>query len=217
MGLFMKWLLFFVAFLPAFNSFSQQGIYPFDLWENRDVINANVCAITDGMTQEEKDIVFYINLVRVNPSLFADTYLQKYLDEKKMNSSPIARELRSELKRTNPMEMLHWIPQLQQVTVNYADTSGMKGQIGHIDFRKRMRPFIKRYTNTGENCSYGVEGALEIVIDLLLDEGQADRGHRKNILNPEYRFIGVAIREHNSRYKRVCVMDFLGSRIPDVK
>jgi hypothetical protein len=196
---------------------SQSKVYPFDMWDNKDVINSNVCAIIDGMTQEEKDVIFYLNMVRLNPSLFAETYLQKYLDEHKMNNSPIARELKGELKRTNPMDMLHWIPQLQEAAVNYADTSGMKGLIGHIDFRKRMRPFIKRYSTTGENCSYGTTGALEIVIDLLLDEGIVDRGHRRNILNSEYKFVGVAIRDHNSRYKRVCVMDFLGSRLQDVK
>ncbi|MCZ6692800.1 MAG: CAP domain-containing protein, partial [Bacteroidetes bacterium] len=61
----------------------------------------------------------------------------------------------------------------------------------------------------GENCAYGLYSPLDIVMGLLIDEGVSDLGHRKNILNPDYKVIGVAIRPHKS-YGTNCVQDFAG-------
>ena len=63
------------------------------------------------------------------------------------------------------------------------------------------------YFAWGENCSYGFEEAISIVITLLIDEDIEGVGHRKNILNPGYNSVGVAIRPHKD-YQFNCVMDF---------
>ena len=66
------------------------------------------------------------------------------------------------------------------------------------------------YNHVGENCSYGYERAIDIVISLLIDKGIKNLGHRNNILSPDFNSIGVAIRPHKT-YRVNCVMDF-GSR-----
>lgn len=58
----------------------------------------------------------------------------------------------------------------------------------------------------GENIAYGSRSGRDIVIDLLVDDGVAGRGHRLNLLRPEYRQIGVSIGPHRS-YGTMCVMD----------
>jgi uncharacterized protein YkwD len=45
------------------------------------------------------------------------------------------------------------------------------------------------------------------VLQLLIDEGIEDLGHRNNILNPRFNSIGVSIKPHKS-YDYNCVMSF---------
>jgi uncharacterized protein YkwD len=58
-----------------------------------------------------------------------------------------------------------------------------------------------------ENIAYGGHSARAAVSQLIIDDGVPDRGHRDNIFNPEYRFVGVACGRH-ARFERMCVMDF---------
>jgi len=78
-------------------------------------------------------------------------------------------------------------------------------------FKERFEPLMgKPYLHVGENCSYGYERAIDIVLTLLIDEGIKNLGHRNNILGPDFNSVGVAIRPHKT-YRVNCVMDF-GSR-----
>ena len=63
------------------------------------------------------------------------------------------------------------------------------------------------YYHVGENCSYGYEQAIDIVLTLMIDEGIKDVGHRKNILSEDFNAVGVAIRPHKN-YRINCVIDF---------
>ncbi|MBW4490944.1 MAG: hypothetical protein KME12_24530 [Trichocoleus desertorum ATA4-8-CV12] len=45
------------------------------------------------------------------------------------------------------------------------------------------------------------------VIQLLIDDGVKDRGHRKSILKPDYRMTGVACGSH-AAYTTMCVMEY---------
>ena len=44
----------------------------------------------------------------------------------------------------------------------------------------------------------------------LIDDGVANRGHRKSLLDPRWRYVGIACGLH-ARYRTVCVMDFASS------
>lgn len=46
-------------------------------------------------------------------------------------------------------------------------------------------------------------------MNLLIDEGVKTLGHRKNILDPHAKVIGVSIQPHNL-YKHICVIDYGG-------
>jgi uncharacterized protein YkwD len=58
-----------------------------------------------------------------------------------------------------------------------------------------------------ENIAYGENPAREVVIQLLVDDGVTDRGHRENLLNPGWGAAGVACGPHR-RYRQMCVMDY---------
>ena len=91
---------------------------------------------------------------------------------------------------------------------------GHHGTEGHIstsgeDLSKRIERYGKFEITCGENCAYGHEDGATNVIQLLIDDGVVNRGHRKNILNPEYSVAGIAIYKHKT-YKWNCVHDYAG-------
>jgi len=58
-----------------------------------------------------------------------------------------------------------------------------------------------------ENIAFGENPAREVVIQLLVDDGVPDRGHRTNLLDPRWGAEGVACGPHR-QYRQICVMDY---------
>ena len=58
-----------------------------------------------------------------------------------------------------------------------------------------------------ENISYGGNTARGVIIQLIVDDGVSSRGHRVNMFNPAYRFVGVGCGIH-ARLGDLCVMEF---------
>ena len=52
--------------------------------------------------------------------------------------------------------------------------------------------------------------AREVITDLLIDDGVTNRGHRHSLLDPRWRYVGIACGVH-ANYRTVCVMDFASS------
>jgi uncharacterized protein YkwD len=56
-----------------------------------------------------------------------------------------------------------------------------------------------------ENMTFGPMTPHDVVAALLIDDGISDRGHRKNVLDPDIRLVGVACGTHKS-YRVMCDM-----------
>eukprot|EP00931_Biecheleriopsis_adriatica_P085836 TRINITY_DN60621_c0_g1_i1.p1 TRINITY_DN60621_c0_g1~~TRINITY_DN60621_c0_g1_i1.p1 ORF type:complete len:959 (+),score=179.16 TRINITY_DN60621_c0_g1_i1:74-2878(+) len=50
----------------------------------------------------------------------------------------------------------------------------------------------------GENIVFGMLSAKEIVYHMLMDDGAPERGHRANLLNADFHFVGVGFGRHPS-------------------
>lgn len=57
-----------------------------------------------------------------------------------------------------------------------------------------------------EVIAYGPIDAADVVRQLVIDDGVADRGHRNILFSPELRFAGVACGPH-PEYRTMCVID----------
>jgi uncharacterized protein YkwD len=57
-----------------------------------------------------------------------------------------------------------------------------------------------------EVIAYGPVDADDVVRQLIIDDGVADRGHRSILYSPELRFAGVACGPH-AEFRTVCVID----------
>lgn len=178
-------------------------------WPSTVINQANTAKDILYLEPKEKEVIFYLNLVRLDPKLFSETYLKKYTDSTKTQTTN-TRSLKKTLDNTTPMQALQPQNDLYLIAREHAKKFGKENKIGHGNFPERVKNVKYKYSQyLGENCDYGQHSALEIVMRLLIDERIKDLGHRKNILDPKYHNVGAAIQPHK-RYISNCVIDFGG-------
>lgn len=157
----------------------------------------------------ERAILAELNLVRQNPSNYAAQVMKHY-----RNSSAAADECYRELLQTKKMAAFEFETGLYQAADWFVQYQAKSGAIGHDSSVQGYRTPGDRISqfgiwngSWGENISYGYNEARAIVVQLLIDDGVPGRGHRKNILNPSFKKIGIATGSH-AKYRFMCVMDF---------
>ena len=214
----MKKIFFLLVTAALLFSFSKPvGDYPFDKWDAATFEKANTAKDEAGYTAEEKKVVYYANLARLKPDLFAKTYFQKYMDSTKTKVTSFTRSLFNDLTtKYKPMEVLTVKQDLTEEATEHAKDTGKKGNLGHFtgdgkSYEARMKKFKGIYSSTSENCDYGNQDALSIVIHLLIDEGQGTIEHRKTMMDKNLKYIGVSIQPHKKE-KWTCVMDFANTK-----
>ena len=160
---------------------------------------------------QSDEVLQLINEVRERPNVFLQERLIPYLKENGMEGNSYAQSLVEELKSAAKANALKTSPVLEKLARDHAVDMGDHGKVGHessngTTFVERLRKKIK----TGliaENCDYGHATPLDIVMALLIDDGISSLGHRKNLMSPVLKWIGIAIEKHKT-YRINCVMDF---------
>jgi uncharacterized protein YkwD len=145
--------------------------------------------------------------MRADPGRYADL-----LKERK--TSPAVKEAIQALQRTSPMAELERSEALESAALDHVRDIGPQGLVQHngrdgsepVD--RIARHGIKR-TATAEVISFGPSRARDVIIQLVIDEGVKDRGHRKILLDPDLRYAGAACGPHKV-YRTMCVIDFAG-------
>lgn len=178
-----------------------QKITPFSSWKSSDLAKANTARTLKDISFQEKKVIFYINLARMNGKLFVETYLKDYMEDVRI---PKNKYFRSLVKTLKTQESLHpLLPQedLIKEAQKHAKEMGKTGKKGHRSanfksFDERMKKYKKKYTKLKESNQYGYPDALSIVIDLLIDEDKESLIHRKTLLHKDLKYVGVGIRAH---------------------
>ena len=103
---------------------------------------------------------------------------------------------------------------LYKAAQRHAQDQGKTGETGHSGSdgstpRSRIEAEGQWIITIGENISYGGQLGCNVVVQLLMDDGVPNRGHRKNIFNPKFTLVGVACESHPV-FRMVCVMDLAG-------
>lgn len=74
--------------------------------------------------------------------------------------------------------------------------TGHKGSDGSLP-TARLDRYGRWDMAVGENIVYDVGTARQIVIGFLIDDGVANRGHRRNIFDSKYRVAGISVSHHS--------------------
>jgi uncharacterized protein YkwD len=169
-----------------------------EAWNDPKYAMANTAATADYMSDSEKQVIYLLNLVRMNPKLFCETVLKEH-----PVSSGYYNSLVNTLNAQEPLSILYPDSLCFISAQCHAVQSGQTGYTGHDRTREceRLQHFM------GECCQYGYEDALNILLDLLIDEDVPSLGHRNICLGERYKQLGVAIRPHTT-YRYNTVMDF---------
>lgn len=120
-------------------------------------------------------------------------------------------EAASFLRKAKPCQPLLKSKELCTAAQSWADELGRKGTASHGSLGARIEAALGK--NAGgyraENIAYGSKDAKDILLQLVIDDGVADRGHRKNLFSDRYQMIGVGYAAHK-QMGGVCVIDFVG-------
>lgn len=172
-----------------------------------------------------RDVLSEINLARSRPEEYAD-FLKNFrrtfrgklyrIQERTFVDTEegvaAVDEAIAFLARQQPLEPLSWSPQLARAAAELVRESGRTGDTGHYGRSsggpgKRIEKQGEWTGRVGEVIGYGPMDARLMVMQLIIDDGVPDRGHRKNIFSRDFRLGGVECGPH-PRYRNMCVIDF---------
>jgi len=204
----------------------QTGVSLSPNWKSESVDTARGA---DYLTEKERELIIEINMLRTDPAMYTRYYLiplrayyegnlLKFPGKIAMATNEGASALEEcirELERTRPISSLFPQKGLVQAARDHTRDQGATGEIGHTgsdgsSLETRLNRYGKWNNSAGENISYGYDDARKIVVSLLIDDGVPSRGHRRNLLNKSFNFVGVDVGPHRL-YQNMAVMDFAGA------
>lgn len=189
----------------------------------------DTAATASYLNPVERQVIAEINMARTDPPAYARAYLEPlraYYQGKHLHypgEIPILtqegvvalNECIQALAVTQPLAPLSPKLGLAQAARDQAIDQANTGYSGHAGSDgstsvSRVSRYGRWGISIGENIGYGHAQARRIVTALLIDDGVPSRGHRNNLFDPKFRFIGVAVGPH-PYFGYMCVMDFAGA------
>jgi uncharacterized protein YkwD len=159
----------------------------------------------------EKKMIVEINFARVYPSVYADI-VGKHMEEKSDDWDGLSRdeitavnELIKELKSAKKLNALQHKECVYQAAKSHGLDCEKRGFTDHTG-SDNSSPFerISKHCGAGTKGNENIVGSTNLnvrksVIALLVDSGISSRGHRYNMLNPDWKFVGCyhyIVKEH---------------------
>lgn len=168
---------------------------------------------TIKLAKFEAEILAELNLLRSNPQAYAK-HLEDYLktfDGKYFKTSdgismesfegkiPVEEAI-TVLKTTNPLSEFKTADGLIKASADHLqdlvknNVTGHRGTSGSLP-DQRVSMYGSSPMGVNENITYGTKTARDVVLTMLIDDGNKSRNHRKNLLNPNLKFVGLAAGE----------------------
>ncbi len=149
-----------------------------------------------SLSATEKEWFYWTNYSRRSPRRFWDSVIMPILNIHPEFRNSYMISLKEDLYNSPPLPLVRPNERLANVATQLAKglAAGKAGP-SHTDpsgvtFETRMRS-INIKTCAGENISFGPPNTLLMLVLLYIDEGVADLGHRRTLLNPLFVEMGV--------------------------
>jgi uncharacterized protein YkwD len=118
------------------------------------------------------------------------------------------------LRTVQPVEGLTLHEAITAAANEHAVDIGTKGLVTHEgsdgrNLSDRIENHAEWEVACGENLDFGSKNAVNIIVNLLVDDGVEARPKRNHLFNPKFRFVGVGVHEHRE-YDVVVVLDYAG-------
>ncbi len=115
------------------------------------------------------------------------------------------------LEKAVPIGPLRWNEGLSRAAREHVRDQGRTHQTGHggttgSTLQQRLLKQGLPLSTFGEIINYGAETPRMTVLQLLIDDGVANRGHRRLIFNPDFHAAGAATGPHQE-YEAMTVVD----------
>jgi uncharacterized protein YkwD len=171
---------------------------------------AKAPAAVRELAKFEAEVLVELNLFRSNPKeyvkhleIFLKTYDGSYFKTTEgielisfEGKTPVI-EVIEILKRTNNLPEFKLANGLVKAAADHAQDLVKNNKTGHRGTDgtfpdERAGRYGTSPAGVNENISYGAKNARDVVLTMLIDDGNANRNHRKNLLNPGLKTVGLA-------------------------
>src|ERR1041385_6025128 len=180
------------------------------------------------LSQAEQDLLSEINKARAEPQVYAG-YLEKLkplFKGKVYTAEGQESGLETQegwdavddaikfLRASKPAPPLSTSEGLRLAAVSHVKDPSGSGATGHAGadrmlIEERVKPYGAWQGDIGENLVYGAESARERILTWLIDDGVKTRGHRRRVMNQDYKVAGVSGGPH-PEYGAMCVLTLAG-------
>jgi uncharacterized protein YkwD len=173
----------------------------------------------------EREIIAELNRARTDPRGYADrlAVYRRYFNGKVVRYPGNPDGLRTAegvaavdeairvLRRQRPVRTVGAATLLTRAARDHVEEQGPRGLTGHPSANgDRVRQRLVRRgggDHVAEVITYGPPSAVEVVRQLIVDDGVPRRGHRRSVYDAQWAHAGAACGPHK-RYKVMCVVTF---------
>ena len=174
----------------------------------------------------KREVITESNRIRTNPKAYIpilEGYLKNFdgnlltLPDKheilETEEGPRAyKEAIEFLKNQKPINVIEYDEEASKVALEYSKflSNSKEGQVENENqIEQRVEKYLDYDYSISENIDFGGSTGVEVIVNLLVDDGVKNRTHRENLFSDKYEYYGVGVFEHPD-YDFCTVIDYFG-------
>ena len=174
----------------------------------------------------KREVIAESNRIRTNPKAYIpilEGYLKNFdgnlltLPDKheilETEEGPRAyKEAIEFLKNQKPINVIEYDEEASKVALEYSKflSNSKEGQVeDENQIEQRVEKYLDYDYSISENIDFGGSTGIEVIVNLLVDDGVKNRTHRENLFSDKYEYYGVGVFEHPD-YDFCTVIDYFG-------